>query len=172
VRRVLFRRVPLALFLSLVLAGLLLFGRLPREPVVQGYLLVVGGLAGLTALAAARFAQGEASPSQFDRALRRRWPRVKRPERLEQLERQVALASESAFDLHFRLRPTVVTIASERLWNRHGIDLEAHPDRARSRLLPELWDLVRPDRPPPANRLARGPGSAELGKLVDALENI
>jgi hypothetical protein len=171
-RRVLFRRVPLALVLSLVFVSLLIFGRLPREPVVQAYLLVIGGLAGLTALAAARFAQAEAGPSQFERALRRRWPRAKRPERLEQLERQVALASESAFDLHFRLRPTVVTIASERLWNRHGIDLEAHPDRARSVLSPEVWDLVRPDRPPPANRLAHGPGSAELGVVVDALERI
>jgi hypothetical protein len=171
-RRVLFRRVPLALVLSLVFVSLLLFGRLPREPVVQVYLLVVGGLAGLTALAAARFAQGEARPSQFERALRRRWPRVKRPERLEQLERHVALASESAFDLHFRLRPTVATIASERLWSRHGIDLEARADRARSLLSPELWDLVRSDRPPPANRLAHGPGSAELGVVVDALERI
>lgn len=171
-KRVLFRRVPLALLLSLVFVSLLLFGRLPREPVVQGYLLVLGGLAGLTALAAARFAQGEAGPSQFERALRRRWPRVKRPERLEQLERHVALASESAFDLHFRLRPTVATIASERLWSRHGIDLEARPDRARSLLSPELWDLVRSDRPPPANRLGRGPGSAELGVVVDALERI
>jgi hypothetical protein len=171
-RRVLFRRVPLALVLSLVFVSLLLFGRLPREPVVQAYLLVIGGLAGLTALAAVRFAQGEGGPSQFERALRRGRPRVKRPERLEQLERQVALASESAFDLHFRLRPTVVAIASERLWSRHGIDLEARPDRARSLLSPELWGLVRPDRPPPANRLARGSGSGELSAVVDALERL
>jgi hypothetical protein len=31
---------------------------------------------------------------------------------------------------------------------------------------------VRPDRQPPANRLARGPGSADLGRLVDGLEKI
>jgi hypothetical protein len=172
VRRVLFRRVPLALLLTLVFVSLLPFGRLPREPVVETYVLVIGGLACLTALAAARFAQGEGGHSQFERALKRRWPHAKRPERLEQLERHVALASESAFDLHFRLRPTAVTIASERLWNRHGIDLEAHPDQARRLLSPELWALVRPDRPPPANRLARGPGSGELARLVDALERI
>jgi hypothetical protein len=34
----------------------------------------------------------------------------------------------------------------------------------------ELWELVRSDRPPPANRHAKGIPPAELRRAVEALE--
>jgi hypothetical protein len=172
VKRILWRRVPQALLLTLLFVSLLLFGRLPREPVVQGYLLAIGAIAALVALAIARLAQGPAQPSQFERALRRPRHRDTRPEALRRYERHVPLACESAFDLHFRLRPELVEIASGQLWTRHGIDLESRPERAREVLPPEVWELVRPDRPPPADRRAPGISRVDLASVVAALEAI
>lgn len=171
-KRILWRRVPQALLLSLLFVSLISFGRLPREPVVQGYLLAIGGIAALIALAVARLAQGPAQPSQFERALRRTRRRDTRPEALRRYERHVPLAVESAFDLHFRLRPELVEIASGQLWSRRGIELETQPERAREALPPAVWELVRPDRPAPADRRAPGISRAELTRVVDALETM
>ena len=55
---------------------------------------------------------------------------------------------------------------------RRGIDLERSPDRARRLLGPDVWELIRPDRPPPEDRTARGIALADVERAVDALERI
>ena len=82
------------------------------------------------------------------------------------------MAGSAAFDLHFRLRPTVTALAAELLSSRRGIDLDAEPERARLVLGQDAWELVRPDRPAPPERHAPGIGEAELGAVVSALERI
>ena len=37
---------------------------------------------------------------------------------------------------------------------------------------PDVWELVRPDRPPPADRRARGIPPAQLRRVVESLERI
>jgi hypothetical protein len=77
---------------------------------------------------------------------------------------------QTAFDLHYRLRPTLVEIAHNRLAGR-GIRLE-NERRAQDVLGAEAWELLRPDREPPRDRNAPGIGTDELGRLVGVLERI
>jgi hypothetical protein len=84
----------------------------------------------------------------------------------------VLLATETAFEVHYRLRPILREIAAYRLSSRRGIALDDEVDAARDALGPEAWELVRPDRPAPPDRLGRGRPLAELRAAVDALERI
>jgi hypothetical protein len=87
---------------------------------------------------------------------------------LEELEHAVEFSLTTAFDLHYRLRPHLVRIAAHRLAQR-GVDLDAEPQRARDLLGPEAWELVRPDRPAPERRNARG---LELDRLRRVMERL
>jgi len=91
---------------------------------------------------------------------------------LEELEHAVDFAGTTAFDVHYRLRPHLVRIATHRLAARRGIDLDAQPAAARAALGDELWALVDPDREPPPERNARGLPPAAVRRLVEALEAV
>ena len=89
---------------------------------------------------------------------------------LERIEREVTLGQTTAFDLHFRLRPTLRRIASELLRARRGIDLDANPEAARRALGDETWELVRADREPPHDRFGPGIELESLRHVVVSLE--
>jgi hypothetical protein len=110
-------------------------------------------------------------PSGFDAAFAPAAAGRARPASLARAEREVMLATGTAFDVHFRLRPLVRDVASGLLLRR-GVDLERSPDRARVLLGPDVWALIRPDRPPPEDRSAAGLPLAEIERTVDALERI
>ena len=82
------------------------------------------------------------------------------------------MAGSAAFDVHYRLRPTVTELAAELLSARRGIDLEREPERARAVLGDDAWELVRPDRPQPAERHGAGIDEATLDRVVTALERV
>ena len=118
-------------------------------------------------------------------ALRRAYPRetplrhgagrrsgFQRPGNLARLEHLCALGTAGSFDLHHHLRPRLRTIAQGLLTTRRGISLDAEPDAARAALGGEAYDLVRHDRPPPQDRLARGLPVAELERIVQSLERV
>ena len=88
---------------------------------------------------------------------------------LEELEHAVDFATTTAFDVHYRLRPHLVRIARHRLAAGHGVLLEADPEAARALLGENLWELVRADREPPADRNARG---IALGRVAAAVERL
>ena len=160
--------LPAFLTLGLVAALVILPGRTGLVLNVYLLLLAAGALAQL--LARLRGSLPVLDTSPVDEALR---PRVRRPARLpelERLERDVALGITTAFDLHFRLRPTVRRIATELLRARRGIELDASPDAARRALGEDTWELVRADREPPAERLASGLELASMRRVVDSLE--
>jgi hypothetical protein len=144
-----------------------------RAVVLDLYLLFLGALAlGMLVHATVR-AQPPAGSSPFEAALRGgRRVREPTPEEFERLEAAVLLAKETASDLHFRLRPILVEIARERLFSRQGVDLDASPSRARAILGATAWELLRPDREPPTDRLAPGASQAELRDVVDAVGKI
>jgi len=104
----------------------------------------------------------------------RRRPRL-HPERvrsLEELEHAVDFAITTSFDVHYRLRPHLARIAAHRLAARRGISLDEQPAAARQVLGEELWAVVDPDRPPPAERNAPGLPLSRLRALVEALEAV
>ena len=90
---------------------------------------------------------------------------------LDRIDRLVVLGAANEFDLHYRLRPLLRQIAAERLYGLRGVDLDSDPERAKTLLGEELWEVVRPDR-----KLGRraGPGlpAAELAGHVARLEQL
>lgn len=150
----------------LVVVVALLPGRL--APAVRIYALVLCAVA--IALALAMLRRG--LPPARDLLPRTRRPAPHTIARLDRLENEVALGMAGSFDLHYRLRPRVRALAAGLLASRRGISLDAEPSAARAVLGHDAWDLVRGDRPPPENRLARGLTQAELAAVVESLERI
>jgi hypothetical protein len=109
--------------------------------------------------------------SRFDAAFAPTRPARARPASLARVEREVALATGTAFDVHFRLRPLLRTIAAGILLRR-GVDLERRPHRAAALLGPTVWELVRPDRAAPEDRTAPGIPIASVEEAVDDLERL
>lgn len=169
--RILLRWVPSTVGATLIAAGVLFLAPVDTALTVKIYLLVVGALALLTLVAATAHAAGS-TPSQFERALVRSRRRAVRPDDLERLERQVALAQENAFDFHSRLRPALIDATAAALWRRHGVDLAAQPDRARELLPPDVWEVVRPDAERPTDRHAAGPSLRRIDAVVTGIERM
>ena len=94
-----------------------------------------------------------------------------RPATLARVEREVTLATGTAFDVHFRLRPVLREVATG-LLARRGVDLDRSPSRAEPLLGPTVWELVRPDRPTPDDRAAPGLPLATIEQSVDDLERL
>lgn len=140
-----------------------------RELILDLYVLALGGIAvvRLVGLTRRRLQPGERS--EFEDALHRQSRRPVRIAERDKLAREVQLGTQTAFDLHYRLRPTLVEIARNRLAGR-GVSLES--ERARAILGDEAWEVLRPDRPAPRERNAPGIGAAELERLVGSLERI
>jgi hypothetical protein len=131
------------------------------------FILAVGGLALFLAVAATRGAYPLQRRSELAAALERDAPSPARPLELERLERELPMATETAFDLHARLRPVVREIAGMRL-AAHGLSLEEGQDL----LGEEIWEIVRPERRPPSERHAEGIPPAALRRLVERLETL
>jgi hypothetical protein len=84
----------------------------------------------------------------------------------------LALAG-NAYDLHFRFRPVLIGVVGDLLALRARIDLHERPEEARALLGPDLWELVRPDRPVPEGRFSDpGLDQPRLHRLLDDLERM
>ena len=162
----------LALAVGVLVAVLVAFVGVPRARVVDGYVLFVGSLVLLGLVRATRLAGETDERSVYEQALRRRERRPARPPELSKLEREVTLAAGTSFDVHFRLRPVLREVAAHRLATRRGLALDGGSSEVPALLGPEVWELVRPDREPPADRFARGLPLRRLEGVLDRLERI
>jgi hypothetical protein len=138
---------------------------------VRIYVLVLCCVALALAILALRRSSPAAAPlrpaPRRDARLRGRPPGT-----LARHEQEVALGVASAFDLHHRLRPRLRRLASELLTTRRGLSLDEDAHTTRRLLGEGTWDLVRSDRPPPEDRLARGLPLPEIERVVESLERI
>ncbi|HTU85075.1 MAG TPA: hypothetical protein VMF57_05840 [Solirubrobacteraceae bacterium] len=99
-------------------------------------------------------------------------PVPERPSQLVALERLAITAGSNAVQAHAYLRPRLVEIASHRLV-AHGQTLDRMPDALGRELLGDrLWEIVRPERPFPADRQGPGVGWQELAAMLDVLERL
>jgi hypothetical protein len=116
------------------------------------------------------FPQAGAGKSRFEAALR--GSATPTPERSvsPRIEREFELSLAFADYAHRMLLPLLRTAAAARLSMRHGIELERQRDAARRLLGEETWELVRPDRPPPADGLGPGLREEEIAVVVARLE--
>ena len=93
------------------------------------------------------------------------------PLRLRQIVDDLREAEQSEFGVDRSLRPLLVPIVAARL-GRRGIDMARAPRRAQELLGDRLWEIVRPDRPPAANRVGRGLAGDELRETIERLEQL
>lgn len=133
-----------------------------RGVALHVYVLALGGLALAALLAASGQGVPRAGRTAFDAALDGPAPPDERVADLERMEREVTLALATEYDLHRRLLPLLREAATMRL-ERSGRSLG--PETAG-----RWWELLRPDRPAPDDRFARGPALRELRALVDDLD--
>lgn len=95
-----------------------------------------------------------------------------RPPSLARVELETALAVAGSFDLHYHLVPRLRALAAGLLRSRRQLSLAEDQGAAHAILGDEAWELVRPDRPAPQDRLAKGIAPRELGRVVDAMEAV
>jgi hypothetical protein len=160
-------RVAATVGVALVL--LAVFLPVPRGRLLDGYVLFAGGLV-LLGLARTTSRAGGQGRSLYEAALRRRRARPERLRELARLEREVSLGATHSFDFHVRVRPHLRAIAEHRLESRRGLRLDDGSQAVRTLLGEELWELVRPDRRPPEDRLGPGVALPQLRAAVDRLE--
>jgi hypothetical protein len=142
-----------------------------HEIVFDVYLLCIGAVILLALVRTTRARLPAKRPSQFDAAL----AAMRRPEAETgepSLVRELELSTYNGFHFHSRLRPLLRDIAAHRLRSRYGVELDLEPARARELVGNEAWDVVRPDRPGPDDRMAAGPSFADLRVVVEELEAI
>ena len=164
------RLAPFPVLATIGVAAVIAFVPGRTELALHVYLLVLATLALGWLVSVLRRAHPLAAGSPFDLGLRERGRAAHSVPELAKLEREVTLATTTAFDVHFRLRPVLRRVAERTLQTRRGIELDRDPG-ASSRLLgAELWELVRPEREPPLDRAGPGLELAALGRMVDALE--
>jgi len=129
------------------------------------------------ALVAAAAVGVAVSLAQLPKASSARWSgatarHAPRPAQLLAAERLVGTAGALAIQVHAYVRPVLVEIASRRLAGR-GLTLERMPESVGQELLGnQLWEIVRPNRPFPEDRYARGISLQDLSAMVDVLERL
>lgn len=154
---------------TLALVGIAAFAPGRAGLALRVYALVLAAAVIVVVLLALRRAYpAESSLLSPGRSRTRRVP----PPSLAQLENEVALGVASSFDLYYRLAPHLRDIAGGLLAARRTTSLAARPEAVRAAVGEEAWALVRPDRPAPDDRLARGVPADELARVVAALERV
>jgi hypothetical protein len=169
--RITFRAVKVGLVVSAAAGVAAVASSGGHAILLDVYLLCMGGVLLLALVRVTRARAPATGASQFDSTLAAMLrPPVESGE--PALVRDLELSTYSAFHLHARLRPGLRDVAAHRLRSRYGVELDAEPARARELVGAAAWELVRPDRPPPTDRLSTGPTPAELRTVVDELEAI
>lgn len=161
--------VGFGLLATVIAIALLVAAPERRDLILDVYVLSLGGIAVLRLIGLTRRERQPGERSEFDQALRVEVAEPVRIAERDKLARALELGTQTAFDLHFRLRPELVEIARGRLAGR-GITLES--ERAREVLGAEAWELLRPDRPMPDRRNEPGITTGELAEVVGVLERI
>ena len=135
-----------------------------RNVAIHVYVLVVGALAMVGVLSAVGAAVPRRRRSALSEALAGQAVAPKPVSELTRMEREVTLSVGNAYDLHRRLLPQLREIAEARL-ARSG--KQPGPDT-----LGPWWELLRPDRPEPADRFAPGISETDLRALVADLQRM
>ncbi len=143
-------------------------GRL--ELAARIYALLVCGVALVVLVRAVRRTDPPETPLR-DTASSARHARQPPPS-LARLEQLAALGVASSFDLQYRFLPPLRSIAAGVLASRRRVELDRDAETARQILGDETWELVRPARPAPQDRVSRGISPTELTRVVASLERV
>lgn len=94
---------------------------------------------------------------------------ARQPASVERTHNDVVLGVAGAVDLHYRLAPRLRAVAAGLLASRRNVSLVEDRKAARALVGDEAWELVRPDRRAPHDRLGTGVEPDRLARVVDAL---
>jgi len=161
----------LAAFVALAAFGIAVALGAPAATAAQVTLVASAAIA--VVVAAARTRAFLPRPAfLFERSSQRRRSMSRRPPSptLDALEWTLVFSADREQDLYVRLRPLLRDISTARLAVL-GVDLDRSPE-AEGLLGRELWSIVRPDREPPADRHAPGPGLPAIERALEALEGV
>jgi hypothetical protein len=163
------RRLAPLLLLTVALVIAVVLAPANASTWIHMYLVAFAALISLLSLRVVLERSLPAGPSPLEAAARPVREEPVAPEDLRALERLVPIGLSGPVDLHYRLRPELRSVAAGILAGR-GVDLDTQPAAARGRLGEETWELVRPDREPPAVRDGPALSPAALARVVASLE--
>jgi hypothetical protein len=162
------RRLTTPTFAAAVALGVLL--ALPPLSTSRALAIWIVIVTAMALLLLVRHSQGGVQQrSHFEAAVRGRTAKTSEPVELLRMERELELGIAGAGNAHYRLLPLLRSAAAARLTTRHGIELERRPDAARELLGDDVWELLRPDRPEPADRFAPG---VPRDRAIAAIERV
>jgi hypothetical protein len=157
---------------TVVLVVLLSVPDVPTARALAIWIVLVSALVLFSLVGHSREREGRETASRFEQALRRRKPTSAQPEELLRMDRELVLGSADADHAHRRLLPLLRATAAARIAARHGFELERRPEAARALLGEDGWDLLRPDRPAPADRHGPGVPPKRVAALIERLESL
>ena len=165
------RRLVLpTLVAAVVLAILLALRPLSTSRALAIWVVVVAALALVVLVPHSRGRRGSQHASRFEAALRRRKEAPQRPVELLRMERELELGIADATHAHRRLLPLLRAAAEARLFSRYGVEIDRRPEVAKALLGEDVWELLRPDRPEPADRHGPGVPRESVVGLIARLE--
>jgi len=134
--------------------------------------VLVAALALAVLVRLSRRSGGPQHARRFESALSARPEEASQPVELLRMERELVLGMADADNARRRLLPLLRAAAAARLASHHGIELEHRRDAAQELLGEEAWELLRPDRPAPADRHALGVPRERLVAVIERLESL
>jgi hypothetical protein len=134
------------------------------------WVVLAAGLALLVLVRHSHGGEGPARSRRFEAALRPRRGKSSPPVELARMERELELGIANAGNAHHRLLPLLRSAAAARLASRHGVELERRPDAAEALLGEDVWELLRPDRPDPADRFEPGIPRDRVTAAIERIE--
>ena len=167
------RRVVVpAVVAALALVVLLAIRPLSTSRALAIWILIVAALVLLVLHRRVRTGDAPQRAGRFETALRGAAATSSPPLELLRVERELELGIASADHAHRRLLPLLRSVATARIGSHRGIELERRPDAAHALLGDDVWELLRPDRPEPADRHAPGVPRDQVIAVLDRLESL
>ena len=160
-----------------VLAAVLLVVLLALRPLSTSRALAIWVVvvAAIALVLLVRHSQGSRAPlhaSRFEAALRGRQETPQPPVELMRMERELELGIADATHAHRRLLPLLRAAATARLASHRGVELDRRPEVAQALLGEDVWELLRPDRPAPADRHGPGVPREQVAAAIERVESL
>jgi hypothetical protein len=157
---------------TIVLVVLLSISKLSTTRAIAIWLVVLTALTLVALIRHARASRGPEPASRFEQAFQKPKTKLAQPEEFLRMDREIVLGIADADHAHRRLLPLLRAAAAARLAARYGFDLARRPETARTLLGDEVWELLRPDRPAPADRHGPGLRREQIAAVIERVESL
>jgi hypothetical protein len=161
-----------AFLAAVVLVVLLALRPLSTSRALAIWVVVVTAIALVLVVRHSRGGRAPQHTGRFEAALRGRTETPQPPVELLRMERELELGIADATHAHRRLLPLLRAAATARLDSRHGIELDRRPEAAEALLGEDVWELLRPDRPAPADRHGPGVPRERVAAAIERVESL